>query len=81
MMVGRLRAHSVTAGELDERFPNPGSSVSDTEFVGNSADAEPVANDAFAFASGDDSNVVVTLDENVTDTDGRPKIKIDVYYV
>lgn len=81
MIVGRPRAHDVTAGEPDEKFPDPGSPVSDTEFVGNSTDAEPVANDAFAFASGDNSNVVVTLDEDVMDTNGRPKIKIDVYYV
>ena len=47
---------------------------------GQEGDPDPVYGDAFSFVSGDDSNVVVTIDKNDMKS-GRVKIVLDVYYV
>lgn len=47
---------------------------------GNAEESKPVAALAYSFVSGDDSNVVVTIDKDEKD-DKRIKIAIDVYYV
>ena len=47
---------------------------------GNAEGSKPVAALAYSFVSGDDSNVVVTIDKNEKDNK-RIKIAVDVYYV
>lgn len=48
---------------------------------GNAEGSKPVAALAYSFVSGDDSNVVVTIDKDKKDDDKRIKIAVDVYYV
>lgn len=59
----------------------PPAGLPDVGLMGNSNDAEDVYGDRFKFESGDNSNVVVTIDKDEKDSEDRIKVKIDVYYV
>lgn len=80
MIAGRPRALN------DPRVLGPGanpgmSSAPDVGVLGNSKDSKDAFGDRFVFESGDDSNVVVTVDNSVRDSEGRVRVKVDVYYV
>lgn len=67
--------------DMGYESPRGGGGVSlPVSLEGNAVSAKPVSAYSFSFVSGDDSNVVVTIDSDKK-VGNRIKIAIDVYYV
>ena len=78
-MTGASNIHHLLP-DIGYQFTGDGAGSGLVSLKGNAEGSKPVAALSYSFVSGDDSNVVVTIDKNEKD-DKRIKIAVDVYYV